>query len=298
MKNTSTDTATRDAQLAIVNAVQHESPGAILATLADLRRLKTAEGKTGWLTGLNKLNAFLADGRPRFSVFVEGNEKLPFLAFSSLALATCPGAGACAKFCYSLRAWRYPSAFFRQVQNTIMLQTAEGRENIAADLDRQLARKKYSGRRVDLRLYVDGDFASVTDVHYWMGILRDRPRVAGYGYSKSWRELMQFDTWTRESDRLSWPANYVLNISSGSRHGDTLKAAVMALPITRGEFIAVELGRQVRVSEYKTPEYRAEIRAAYGKKAFPCPGRCGECTGAGHACGLPSVGVPVIIGIH
>jgi hypothetical protein len=61
-------------------------------------------------------------GVPPFSIFAEkGNKKLPFAAFSSLALADCPGKGDCVKFCYSLRAWRYPAAFFRQLQNSLLM---------------------------------------------------------------------------------------------------------------------------------------------------------------------------------
>ena len=42
-------------------------------------------------------------GKPPFSIFAEkGNKKLPFAAFSSLALADCPGKGDCVNFCYSL----------------------------------------------------------------------------------------------------------------------------------------------------------------------------------------------------
>ena len=33
----------------------------------------------------------------------------------------CPGAGSCVDWCYSLRAWRNPQAFFRQLQNTLLM---------------------------------------------------------------------------------------------------------------------------------------------------------------------------------
>ena len=61
-------------------------------------------------------------GKPPFTIYIlKGNKKLPFAAFSSLALADCPGKGDCAKFCYSLTAWRYPAAFFRQLQNSLLM---------------------------------------------------------------------------------------------------------------------------------------------------------------------------------
>lgn len=62
----------------------------------------------------------------------DGNQKLPFVSYSELPMATCPGAGACGVYkkdqqsgapasgwCYSFKAWRYPSAFLRQFLNTL-----------------------------------------------------------------------------------------------------------------------------------------------------------------------------------
>ncbi len=75
-----------------------------------------------WKRDLTKLLAFINDGEPRFSIFAkDGNGKLPFLAFSS-----APG----------IRAWRYPAAFCRQMQNAILLQTETGKERILSALDK------------------------------------------------------------------------------------------------------------------------------------------------------------------
>ena len=63
-----------------------------------------------------------------------------------------------------------------------------------------------------------------------------------------------------------------------------------ALSITRGEFIAVSIGRKVKSTDHGQPATNAAIRAKFpGVKVFPCPGSCGTCTGAGHACGLPQM---------
>ena len=56
-----------------------------------------------------------------FNVFKIGNSKLPFLNFSTLPIVTCAGSGECEIYCYSLKAWRYPSAFLSQVQNTLLM---------------------------------------------------------------------------------------------------------------------------------------------------------------------------------
>jgi hypothetical protein len=72
----------------------------------------------------------------------QGNKKLPFVAYSELPMATCPGAGACGVrfdyfepvpregrrrhvvkrkkgWCYSFKAFRYPDAFKRMFLNTL-----------------------------------------------------------------------------------------------------------------------------------------------------------------------------------
>ena len=68
----------------------------------------TTETGAHWVRDLSKLKAFLLDGEPRFSIMAkDGNGKLPFLAFSSLAgKGFCIGAGDCLNFCYSFKAWR------------------------------------------------------------------------------------------------------------------------------------------------------------------------------------------------
>lgn len=79
----------------------------------------------------------------------DGNQKLPFVAYSELPMATCPGAGSCGVYkkdsrsgapasgwCYSFKAWRYPAAFTRQFLNTLAatasrafdIELASGRE--------------------------------------------------------------------------------------------------------------------------------------------------------------------------
>ncbi len=127
-----------------------------------------------------------------------------------------------------------------------------------------------------------------------MEALRDRPGLSAYGYSKSWKELLQFHNQGGE-----WPDNYRLNLSSGSVHSDAIKRAVAALPITRGEFIAVDVGHKVRSADHGTKAHNAKLRAAHGRKAFTCPGKCGDCTPKGHACGSDRFrGVDIIIAAH
>ena len=271
-------------------SIQTQSPADIRATLATIAQNPVFENKPGWQSAFLKLSAVFDTGAPVFSVFaMGGNVKLPFVAFSSLPGVTCPGAGECISFCYSYRAWRYPAAFARQCQNAYLMRF---NPSIVAESFRSIAIARPEG--FDFRLYVDGDFSSVGDVRFWMNTLHDNPAARAYGYSKSFAELIEFGT------RGIWPANYMLNLSSGHNADRATLAAARALPITRGEFRAVSIGRKVTSGDHGTAETNRALRAALpDEKIFPCPGKCGTCTGAGHACGLPQLrGRVIAIAMH
>ena len=256
--------------------------------------LRALEGETGSSTVRDYLKLYRVskDGRPRFKIFAQGNGKLPFLAFSALPGAGfCPGAGDCLNFCYSFRSWRYPAAFGRQAQNAMLLQSEEGRRAILEALD---THKPTDGSAIDFRLYVDGDFSSMEILHFWMQALNERPWLRAYGYSKSFELFLAYDKYVN-----AWPTNYQLNLSSGHKYDSAMIEAMAELPITRGEFKAVNVGHKVRSSDHGTRDHNKALRAAYGRKAFTCPGKCGDCTPTGHACGSPKFkGVDIIIAVH
>jgi hypothetical protein len=230
-----------------------------------------------------------------FPVFmVKGNSKLPFTAFSALPEFTCPGAGDCLRWCYSFTSWRYPAAWARQVQNTLLLMHAR---HVVAH---HFARLDHGAI---VRLYVDGDFDSPGTVEFWFDLLKARPDIKAYGYSKSWDLLWEY----AQTDEL--PENYRLNLSSGGRSQTVTADQMRTLPITRGEFVAVPISYRpkdkkgkVGSERYDDPEYHRAVRRAaaeQGIKAFSCPGRCGECCGSEHACGSARMaGVTICIGIH
>ncbi len=248
--------------------------------------VKTKFTGKAWVANFAKLENVLNTLSPEYTIFAKGNSKLPFYSFSTLPAVTCAGAGACLDFCYSFRAWRYPAAFMRQAQNALMMRfnpSAIVSELSAIDGD------------VELRLYVDGDFSSVSDVSFWMQTLHVLPKIKAYGYSKSFIQLLEHDIVVNGA----WPANYVLNISSGHNHNEAIVNMVKALPITRGEFIAVSIGKKVKGSDHGTLETNRLLRVYSPTKIFPCPGTCGSCTGKGHACGMPSLkGITIAIAIH
>lgn len=284
------------------------------------RRIRGRANRRGtWKYFLIRFAAALENGALPHDIFAaEGNVKLPFVAFSTLPVVTCPGAGACAgidkrggapnlrrAFCYSLRAWRYPAAFLRQCMNTLLL-----RFNRRAVIDAF----KALPQGVTFRLYVDGDFDSESTALFWFNLLRQRPDIACYGYSKSWHII--------ESLAAHVPSNYALNLSSGGIDDNdaAFRERLRALPFVRGDFLALPVeGDFARgFKRYSDPAYHRAVRAAAAAagigRVFSCPGQCGGCTGAGHACGarMPRIDpgpcgsdtgrfimpLPVVIGIH
>ena len=229
----------------------------------------------GWRKALSSFAAVIAYDAAAFTVFAEGNSKLPFYAFSTLPGVTCPGAGECIAFCYSYRAWRYPSAFFRQCQNAYLLRFAPS--VLTASFANVMAENPNG---FDFRLYVDGDFSSQSDVEFWMTLLQAAPMVKAYGYSKSFALLLSY-----VNNGGVVPDNYRLNISSGHNADDATVSAIRKHSFVRGDFVAVSIGRKIKASDYGTKAVNDALRSRFDAKIFPCPGKCGSCTNVGHACG-------------
>lgn len=264
-------------------------------------RLPDISGSGGWSQYMRELAAAFRVGKPRFRVFGHENRKLPgdFFTWSTLPVYTCPGAGECKDWCYSLTAWHTPGGLLRQVQNTILLKFAPW---VVVQKWHQIPHNK------TVRLYVDGDFNSVADVAFWMALCRQRPDLSVYGYSKSWDELFSY----HELSKGDWPKNYVLNLSSGGKIRGATKSMMRNLPVVRGDFITVpvRVKGNVGFSRYDDPNYHKAVREAglkMGLKVFSCPGKCGECNPHGHVCGggpIKADGtrmfdkVTVAIGIH
>jgi hypothetical protein len=239
-----------------------------------------------WRRSFAKLANIFATKKPLYKIFAKGNSKLPFYSYSVLPAVTCPGAGECLLYCYSFTAWCYPDAFARQVQNTYLQ-----RFNSIALSQAFLALPE----NVTLRLYVDGDFDSSDTFDFWNQLLQFRSDIKAYGYSKSFKQILHSNSVANNT----LAPNYVLNISGGHNSENATVERIKALPITRGEFIAVNVGHKVKSSEHGTVANAKAIRDNVTCKVFPCPGKCGTCTGKGHACGLQSLkGVTIAIAMH
>lgn len=286
------------------NAIECNSKEYAIATIEgaaryfEKRRIAQGKKKSDYVSMLQKLVSVITSGFPAYSVFaVKGNSKLPFVAFSALpGKAHCPGAGDCLTFCYSFRSWRMPDAFGRQAQNSILRKYYPHR--IVESLDSVMAMRKFSNG-LTLRLYVDGDFNTLSDFALWQGMLIERPSIKAYGYSKSFNIILSY-----ANSGATFASNYVLNVSSGHRYDDATVQRIESLPITRGAFVAVPVPRTGRTIQHDNPEHRKAVQSALKgsnsvTKAFACPGLCGSCTSSGHACGSMKLkGITIGIAVH
>lgn len=298
-------------------------------------------GGTSYISAIKKFRDWLDDpiGRkPPYQIFMKGNKKLPFWAFSTLPGVTCPGAGDCLVdpqdktkrgWCYSFSAWRNITPYFRQLQNTLLIRMKD-KSWIEAE-----AKKKFKAGET-VRLYVDGDMDSKETISYWMHFCERFSKNQFYGYSKSWG---LFEQWHKDHNG-AWPENYVMNLSSGTKLERVLprekfqavvrRMMAIANPKTgkrlvRGTFRALkvesrfpkkkkrEVGKVQRSFKGSLPawqKHRADVLAAAeaagikgdgsNKGVFVCPGYCGECLPKGrHACGDRRFeNVAIVIGIH
>jgi hypothetical protein len=96
---------------------------------------------------------------------------------SNTGLKTCPNAGACAKGCYALAgAYRFSNvaqAFERRLTAT---QDDAFVDQMLADIDKQRAER--------IRIHDSGDFYNEEYLDRWLRIMRARPKVEFYAYTK------------------------------------------------------------------------------------------------------------------
>jgi len=246
----------------------------------------------GFRALIRDLNALMRASETDRSLFIrKGNSKLPFICWSELPFFTCPGKGPCAEYCYTTTSWRNPGPYLRQLFNTIAMKY---RKDLIRDHWLELPRGAI------VRLYVDGDFRDLATLQFWLELCELRPDLLVYGYSKSWPLFLAHDR--------PFPANYMLNVSSGSKYGlelskqlETLTRADGSL-LVRGLFaaVAIDMTGINSKTRYSNPLYHKRVRAAileqYGVRGWSCTGQCGSCASGKHACGS-SLFQNVIIGI-
>jgi hypothetical protein len=235
------------------------------------------------------LNQIYKNGKIKnISIFADGNEKLKFLNYSTMPIITCPGAGECKSFCYSLNSLRYFGAFSRWLLNTLLEQEAPEiiREAFYYNLKRPIYQKQLKEEgHITFRLYNDGDFPDLEVMGFWMDLIKDA-QIKTYGYSKSWKLFLDF---VKAEGLEAVPNNYKLNLSSGSKYQELYKKQMLELPFVRGEFIGISVNRKVnasKITKEEKKELRQKAKAEGHKKVFICAGVCYQCTSKGHACSL------------
>lgn len=252
----------------------------LLSSLAPVgKAMRTASGY--WLKYGKRLVERLRKDEPAFNIFfLKGNTKLPFVTFSTLPVFTCPGAGECATYCYSFKSWHYPAAYYRQLQNTLLLK-----------FNKDLVKDAFLAipKGLTLRLYVDGDFDSYSTFAFWMRMLKLRSDLKAYGYSKSWNIIHKY------AKTHKVPSNYVLNLSSGGKKQSVTEDGMLKLSFVRGKFIgvAVDIPPKLGFKRYSLDMYHEQVVENSGG-AFSCVGVCGEC----HKCGDIDFKQTIANGIH
>jgi hypothetical protein len=262
-----------------ISNIAHE-PVKLLELLESIQDIKDNKKGTNSYY-LNKMVNYLKfGGKLPFRMFTVGNSKLPFLSYSALPGVTCPGSKECLNYCYSFKAWRYPASFFRQVQNTLLINNFK---IIQDELIKtiQFFPKLRNSSKIDFRLFVDGDFKDIDNLKNWLNLISNNKKLRAYGYSKSLNLFVSlFD------QGFNFPTNYVLNLSNGGKF-DLFKKILQPLKFVRGNFTALKGSLK-------------EIRGKFENKIFICPGNCGNCTSKGHACGNLDIfkNVEIVIPIH
>ena len=223
-----------------------------------------------------------------YTIFTQGNNKLSYLSFSTLPVINCPGASECLNYCYSLKAFRYPGAFFRQCQNTLLMQN--NFNLLGIELNKYNIKGKLKNTIIDFRLYVDGDFKNDNDLINWMSLLNQCKNINAYGYSKSKHLFLEL-----YKSGFKFPNNYKLNLSNGSKY-DFLDNDLLKLHFVRGKFTAYKFNKKIKIKNL-TNDNKKELRSAFNNKVFICPGICDTCTNKGHFCGSNN-NLEVVIPVH
>ena len=109
----------------------------------------------------------------------EGNPKTgrSVLTYSRAPETTCPGASSwCELACYAKR----PFNRYQQTRE----QWSRNAENDRAPL---LPPPRKDGKPTLLRIHVSGDFDTAGYIRSWVGVLKERPDVHAWAYTRSWR---------------------------------------------------------------------------------------------------------------
>lgn len=125
---------------------------------------------------------------------------------------TCPQAGVCAKACYALNGtYRFPAVKAAHQRNLLLV--LDHLADWEVQMTEELAHKRHAGGWV--RIHDAGDFFSDAYLAAWLRIMRARPEVNFYAYTK---EVLRF----RQMVEPDPPANFRWVYSYGGQQDDLL----------------------------------------------------------------------------
>lgn len=133
------------------------------------------------LTGRKATEGPALPAQLSFEYLKKGNSKLgpDVWTFSLPSVTTCPGRGACEKFCYALALEkRWPDVRKSYARNHEATKTV-GWEDV---IRREIIRKECK----TVRLHVAGDFYSAPYIRGWIRIVKATPDVSYFAYTRSW----------------------------------------------------------------------------------------------------------------
>jgi hypothetical protein len=147
------------------------------------------------------------------------NWSLPALAArlpDGRTIKTCPAAGVCAQICYALQGtYNIPGVRRRHIANlAFVIEDLEGWERAMRN---ELGTRRFAGKWI--RIHDAGDFLSREYLAAWLRIMRARPQVRFYCYTKEvilFKELVEPDQ----------PSNFLFVYSLGGREDGVLNPKV------------------------------------------------------------------------
>lgn len=155
----------------------------------------------------------------------KGNTKLAknIKTFNLPAIKSCPNAGECAKSCYAKKAERqYPEVRISRARNYRLAK--ESTKLLKQKILQQLKKGDI------VRIHESGDFFCQEYVDMWTEIVKKRPDVMFYAYTKT-EHLFDFSEIKRQPNFSLVPSIIAGKINFGPEDEITIRAQELGLPI-------------------------------------------------------------------
>lgn len=194
----------------------------------------------------------------------EGNRKLAknsdsvFLIWNLPAVVTCPERSlSCEKFCYARKAERqYKQVLPCRMENLLMSQQITAfRMDMKKAIEKELIRKRCTGKKVYFRIHESGDFYSSEYYKAWCDIASYFPEVRFLAYTHSIRHVYMAHYPEHFELHAERPDNFLLRYSVDTE--TTERQRDMARRLEMPTYEAVPVGEE--------------------REVMRCPGDCSRC---------------------